>query len=618
MFFQKLKPRNQLMMLATALSVSGLALIGCSTGVPTASDSPLTLPVAQAPNSTQPETITLFFDGEAQTFLIADLAVAVALFLNPDASITDIQQVGLDIFGVGLTEAQITGAGPNPLANFDLNGDGIQGTIQDLGVAIAAFLGATTREEAEQIGIDLGITLNIAPGVEIPGPRATPFPTPVPLPSIVELALATPDLSTLVEALIAAGLVDTLSGEGPFTVFAPNNDAFAALLEDTPVEDVPVDVLTEILLYHVVAGQLDAEALLAAGGATTLRVPSGSGPVDVTVTTDGTNLFINDSLVLAADIEASNGIVFVIDEVLDALAPTLVSSSPEDGATNVEVDAPIVLSFSEPVQAGLGSIIVSGGNDVRAIDISDAQVSFAGGVVTLNLTEELLSGTSYTVSVPDGAVEDLNGNHFAGVDISFDTVAAPAVTLSIPGVEVGSTVTVTTAGGADLIATGTVIAPGVVAFDEGFTIPFAGQVRVVPQIANPVAITVGGATLNPSNDLAGITFFPNFGPAIVVGESSPIPGTGSNLTVPGIAADATVTITGGGGQPVLATSTVIDGDEVGFDGSVQIPFGGQIRITPAIANPPVISVGGVTLNPSNDVVPGSTAYFNFGPLINLN
>ncbi|WP_255411763.1 fasciclin domain-containing protein, partial [Aquimarina sp. Aq107] len=81
---------------------------------------------------------------------------------------------------------------------------------------------------------------------------------PADLQSIVEIAVATPELSTLVGALQSANLVDTLNGEGPFTVFAPTNGAFAAL------DAIPDgDALTEVLLYHVAAGRFTAEELIA-------------------------------------------------------------------------------------------------------------------------------------------------------------------------------------------------------------------------------------------------------------------------------------------------------------------------------------------------------------------
>ncbi|NJO85504.1 MAG: CSLREA domain-containing protein, partial [Synechococcaceae cyanobacterium RM1_1_27] len=123
------------------------------------------------------EVVTLYFDGNPVSFGINDLAIALALFLNPNASTEQIQQVATDIFGLSLTEAQITGAGPNPLANFDLNGDGTPGQIEDLGVALGVFLGQSTAAGVDQVCQDvLGFSCDVSPSASLPGPGATPFP----------------------------------------------------------------------------------------------------------------------------------------------------------------------------------------------------------------------------------------------------------------------------------------------------------------------------------------------------------------------------------------------------------------------------------------------------------
>ncbi len=129
---------------------------------------------------------------------------------------------------------------------------------------------------------------------------------PTPLPTIVELAIATPELSTLVSAVQSAGLVDALSGEGPFTVFAPTNDAFAAL------DELPTgDILKEVLLYHVVSGKYKADDLLEKQEITTLQGEK------VTIEMMNGKVFINGNIEVAmADIEASNGIVHIIKGVL--------------------------------------------------------------------------------------------------------------------------------------------------------------------------------------------------------------------------------------------------------------------------------------------------------------
>ena len=129
---------------------------------------------------------------------------------------------------------------------------------------------------------------------------------------IVALAMETESLSTLVAAVKAGGLVETLQGEGPFTVFAPTNEAFAALPEGTLeslLEPENKDQLAAILTYHVVAGKVMSTDLSDGQKATTVN------GADLTVSLDG-GAMINDAKVAMADVEASNGVVHVIDKVL--------------------------------------------------------------------------------------------------------------------------------------------------------------------------------------------------------------------------------------------------------------------------------------------------------------
>jgi uncharacterized surface protein with fasciclin (FAS1) repeats len=128
---------------------------------------------------------------------------------------------------------------------------------------------------------------------------------------VVAVATATEGFSTLVAALTAAGLVETLQGEGPFTVFAPNDAAFAALpagLLEKLLLPENVAVLTSILTYHVVAGNVLSTDVVA-GDAVSLE---GS---NLALTTD-MGVKVNDATVIQADVTASNGVIHVIDKVL--------------------------------------------------------------------------------------------------------------------------------------------------------------------------------------------------------------------------------------------------------------------------------------------------------------
>ncbi len=140
---------------------------------------------------------------------------------------------------------------------------------------------------------------------------------PVALPTIVDIAAGNPDFSTLVAAVQAAGLAETLSGPGPFTVFAPTNAAFAALPAGT-VESLLLpenkDQLTKILTYHVVSGKVMAADLPAADANVATATVAGLD-LSVRVEADGAAK-ANEATITSADIEASNGVIHVIDAVL--------------------------------------------------------------------------------------------------------------------------------------------------------------------------------------------------------------------------------------------------------------------------------------------------------------
>ena len=130
---------------------------------------------------------------------------------------------------------------------------------------------------------------------------------------IVDTAIGAGDFETLTAALQAAGLVETLKGEGPFTVFAPTDEAFSRLPAGT-VESLlkpeNIDQLRAILTYHVVPGAVTAEQVVYLSEARTVNGQS----VDISV--DGPTVMIDKANVVVADIMASNGIIHVIDSVI--------------------------------------------------------------------------------------------------------------------------------------------------------------------------------------------------------------------------------------------------------------------------------------------------------------
>jgi uncharacterized surface protein with fasciclin (FAS1) repeats len=129
---------------------------------------------------------------------------------------------------------------------------------------------------------------------------------------IVDTALSAGNFSTLAAALRAAGLLEALKGEGPFTVFAPTDDAFAKIPPQTLSELLQPEnkeKLTAILTYHVVPGRVTAHEVANLNSATTLQ-----GQTVKISKQDGVK--INDAKVIAPDVEATNGVIHVIDSVL--------------------------------------------------------------------------------------------------------------------------------------------------------------------------------------------------------------------------------------------------------------------------------------------------------------
>ncbi|HOZ37622.1 MAG TPA: fasciclin domain-containing protein [Anaerolineaceae bacterium] len=168
----------------------------------------------------------------------------------------------------------------------------------------------------------------------IPTAEPTVEPTAIPEPTlsdIVDTAVADGRFTTLAAALGAAELVDTLKGEGPFTVFAPTDDAFAKLPEGT-VETLllpeNLDQLKSILLYHVVSGKVPAADVVTLTSADTVLGEA------VTIKVDMGKVYLNDTVeVIITDIEASNGVIHVIDSVLlpPAKLSDIVDTAVADG-----------------------------------------------------------------------------------------------------------------------------------------------------------------------------------------------------------------------------------------------------------------------------------------------
>jgi transforming growth factor-beta-induced protein len=265
--------------------------------------------------------------------------------------------------------------------------------------------------------------------------------------TIVNLAKDSSDLTSLVAALERANLVSTLQGEGPFTVLAPTNDAFATFLSANnfnSLEDVPVDILTNVLLNHVISGSL-VSTDLSTGYANTLATSSASqNPMSIYVDTSNGVSFNGVSAVSTADILAVNGVIHKVDAVIglpsvvtfataDSNFSTLVAALTREDLTTdfvgvlstdsstapapFTVFAPIndafnrlltelnLTSLSEIDEPTLDTVLkyhVVGGANVIASDLTDnLTVSTLGGDITANVT----NGATLTDS--SGRISDI-------------------------------------------------------------------------------------------------------------------------------------------------------------------------------------------------------------------
>ena len=253
---------------------------------------------------------TLSGEGSFTVFAPTDDAFAAlpegtldSLLADPEGALTDVLLYHV-VDGAVMAETVVTLESATTL-----QGEDVAITVADGNV----FLNETTQVIITDIEASNGV-IHVIDTVLLPPSMSAEEEMMEDAPSIAEIAVEDGRFTTLVAALDAAGLVETLSGEGEFTVFAPTDDAFAALPEGTVeglLED-PEGALTDILLYHVVDGAVPAETVVTLESATTLN----GADVTITVTEDG-EVFLNDTVqVIITDIQASNGIIHVIDGVL--------------------------------------------------------------------------------------------------------------------------------------------------------------------------------------------------------------------------------------------------------------------------------------------------------------
>ena len=262
---------------------------------------------------------------------------------------------------------------------------------------IAAACGDDTSEEV--VETTTTTTNQPPPAEEAPEPSGT----------IVEVAVESGAFPTLIAAVQAAGLVDTLNSEGPFTVFAPTEEAFATALAnlDVTAEELlaNTELLTAVLTYHVLAIEAPAELVVTLDSESVTTVNG----ADITITIDGDTVKVNDATVVATDIQATNGIIHVIDTVL--LPPA--EEDPEAPPAEEEPEAPE--AEEEPEAPEPSGTIVEVAVESGAFPTLIAAVQAAGLVDTLN------SEGPFTVFAP---TEEAFATALANLDVTAEELLA--------------------------------------------------------------------------------------------------------------------------------------------------------------------------------------------------
>ena len=211
--------------------------------------------------------------------------------------------------------------------------------------------------------------------------------------TVVEVAVESGAFPTLVAAVQAAGLVETLSGPGPFTVFAPTEEAFAAALAalgmtaDELLGDT--ELLGAVLAYHVLPVAAPAEAVVALDGQSVATV----GGAEVSITVDGGTVMVNDAAVVTANIEASNGIIHVIDTVL--IPPAEPPQEPAEEPAEEMADEPAGEMADEPAEE-----MEVAGTVVEVAVESGAFPTLVAAVQAAGLVETLSGPGPFTVFAP--------------------------------------------------------------------------------------------------------------------------------------------------------------------------------------------------------------------------
>lgn len=336
---------------------------------------------------------TLSGDGPFTVFAPTDDAFAAlpdgtieALLGDPQGALTDIllyHVLGAQVLSTDLVDGQTA---------MTLNGDELTVSITNDGVFIN-----NAQVTVADITTDNGV-VHVIDAVLIP-----------PTTTVVDVIVNSPDHNTLETAVLAAGLETALSGDGPFTVFAPTDDAFAALpaeLLNALLND-PQGLLTNVLLYHVLAAEVLSTDLMDGMTATTLL------GADITVSINNDGVFINDAQVTVADIQTDNGVVHVIDAVLIPPPPSVVEIIASSPVHNI-LETAVLAAGLETALSGEGPFTVFAPTDFAFAALPDgtidALLADPQGILTDILLYHVAGENALSTDLSDGqTITTLNG-----------------------------------------------------------------------------------------------------------------------------------------------------------------------------------------------------------------
>ncbi|MDC6386913.1 fasciclin domain-containing protein [Flagellimonas taeanensis] len=445
----------------------------------------------------------------------------------------------------------------------------LQGSTLEVSTQGGVFISDATAEAAQVTTADIVASngvVHIIDKVLLPQ-AALDALADVLLVPITDLALGNENLENLVAALVAANgdLPTVLRGEGPFTVLAPTDEAFETFLDGAQLGDIPVDVLTNVLLNHVISGEVTSDDLtgLGSGYTSTLAVGAGDQNISLFFDTSGDVTFNGVSTVVMADVKALNGVVHVVDAVIDlpnivdhAVAnpnlTSLVAALTNGGNTtftNLLSDETEDFTVFAPLNDAFDAFTNPNSNDLNAILFNHVVVgaaAFSSGLtnsyvntaaefdtdenlslyintddgVTLNGTSNVvladIVATNGVIHAVDAVIDLPTVVTFAVADPNFSTLVQ-ALTELTPSVDFVSVLSAQGGAGSDPF---TVFAPTNAAFEALAAIP--AEADLIPILQHHV---VAGANVRSGDLSDGIMATTLEGDAITIN----LPGTGDNI-----------------------------------------------------------------------------------------